>query len=101
MNSALAPEALCPACRTEAVSAYVYGGSYGVRCFACEWQAPVTSWIAVAPRLPGRIRADLVNTAGTIIRNVARGRGAEIQAAVSFAARDGGLVKLLGEASDA
>ena len=76
-------------------------GFAGVRCFACEWQGPATSWIAVAPRLPGIVQADMVDQAGAIVRSVSVGRGAEILAEVAAVAGTGETVRLRAITSDA
>lgn len=101
MSSALAPEMLCPACGSESVSGYVQFGSYGVQCFVCPWQGPVTSWIAIASRLPDKVRAVLVDQTGSTVRFIAEGSGANIRDAVSRASADGSVVRLFSGDADA
>jgi hypothetical protein len=101
MSTALTPEMLCPACGGTSVSGYVHFGSYGVQCFACFWQGPTTSWLAVASRIPRRVRAAVVDETGTAIRPVAEGAGEEIQEAVARVAAEGNVVRLFTEHTDA
>lgn len=87
----------CPTCGSTALSTFVERGSFFSRCDACGIEGPATSWIAVAPRLTGRVVATR-EPSGEV---VAVGTGGEVSDLVSRAAQEAALVRVSMEEPDA
>ena len=80
--------------------AFVEHGSYFFRCLNCGDDGPATSWICIAPRLQGSMKALYAEPwpDGSLF---AEGAPAEIADAVSLAATSGRLIRLIGGDVDA
>jgi len=92
---------MCGRCGKSEMAAFVQHGSYFTRCIACGAEGPAASWLALANQLTGRIRAVVVTPTYESLEEVGIGEARQIWAAVSNAAQQGKLVRLLNAAPDA
>lgn len=99
LNESDAPK--CESCGKSAMAAFVQHGSYFTRCIACGAEGPATSWLALANQLAGRIRAVVVTPTYEALEEIGIGEVRQMWAAVSSAAHQGKLVRLLNAAPDA
>jgi len=85
----------CGACGVPAVAAFVQHGSYFTMCMACREAGPATSWLALKTQLQGSFRAVAVSSDFELKEEIAVGEILQIAEAVSKAAHQGQLVRLL------
>jgi hypothetical protein len=84
----------CPICKAKSVGAFVQHGSYFTHCLACGEYGPATSWQALFEKLPGQIRAVVVDDNYNEIELLGEGNANEIALPISKAAQQGKLVQL-------
>ncbi len=87
----------CAECGASTVAAFVQHGSYFTRCMACHAEGPATSWLALRRHLQGRFKAVSVAEDFEPLAIVAQGEVDQIAEAISKAAQEGKLVRLLAE----
>lgn len=86
---------LCKQCGEDACYSFVWYGNLGMRCIACRDFGPITSWIAVAPNLSGRLRAFVTDERYEAIEQICEGEAVDCLKAIQEAAYAGKLVQLV------
>ena len=85
----------CESCGEPRMGTFVQHGSYFTRCTACGNEGPATSWLVLAGRLQGKVRAVVVRADSEENELVAEGEASQIAEAISKVAHQGKLVRLL------